>query len=176
MLPRPTHRRSAGQDLNRDFPDRFSSPPMEPSGSEQPETKAIMDWTLATGFVASASMHEVGPRGSAQSGRSCVQGPCSDGCGSCAGQLPVVKFFRAAGQLDRGWLGSMPGPSIRCPCLLAVFYLQGALVANYPWDGTDDRSTRYEACPDDAVFRHLATLYASTHKHMASPDNAVSGW
>ncbi|EFN60129.1 hypothetical protein CHLNCDRAFT_49638 [Chlorella variabilis] len=97
---------SAGQDLNRDFPDRFSSPPMEPSGSEQPETKAIMDWTLATGFVASASMHE------------------------------------------------------------------GALVANYPWDGTDDRSTRYEACPDDAVFRHLATLYASTHKHMASPDNA----
>lgn len=33
---------------------------MEASGSEQPEVAAIMEWSLATGFVASASMHEVG--------------------------------------------------------------------------------------------------------------------
>lgn len=51
---------SNGLDLNRDFPDRFRSPTMEASGGEQPEVAAIMQWSLATGFVASASMHEVG--------------------------------------------------------------------------------------------------------------------
>lgn len=94
-----------GLDLNRDFPDRFRSPTMEASGGEQPEVAAIMQWSLATGFVASASMHE------------------------------------------------------------------GALVANYPWDGTADESTRYEACPDDATFRHLAAVYASTHQTMALANN-----
>ncbi|KAL4436066.1 hypothetical protein ABPG77_005514 [Micractinium sp. CCAP 211/92] len=94
-----------GRDLNRDFPDRFSNAAMEASGSEQPEVAAIMEWSLATGFVASASMHE------------------------------------------------------------------GALVANYPWDGTPDETTRYEACPDDDTFRHLAALYASTHQTMALANN-----
>ena len=37
---------------------------------------------------------------------------------------------------------------------------EGALVANYPWDGTPDDSTRYAACPDDATFRWLASSYA----------------
>lgn len=32
---------------------------MQPSGGEQPETAAIMDWSRRVGFVASASMHEV---------------------------------------------------------------------------------------------------------------------
>ena len=50
---------------------------------------------------------------------------------------------------------------------------QGALVANYPWDGTPDESTRYEASPDDATFRHLASLYASTHQIMALANNTV---
>ncbi|KAL4422479.1 hypothetical protein ABPG75_008676 [Micractinium tetrahymenae] len=100
-----TRANANGRDLNRDFPDRFSSPAMEVSGGEQPEVASIMQWTLATGFVASASMHE------------------------------------------------------------------GALVANYPWDGTPDESTRYEACPDDATFRHLASLYASTHQTMALANN-----
>lgn len=53
--------------------------------------------------------------------------------------------------------------------------LQGALVANYPWDGTADESTRYEACPDDATFRHLAAVYASTHQTMALANNTVGG-
>ena len=52
---------------------------------------------------------------------------------------------------------------------------QGALVANYPWDGTPDRSTAYTACPDDAAFKHLAALYATTHRKMALPNNRVSG-
>lgn len=46
-------------DLNRDFPDPMDNPTMQSTGWEQPETKAVMDWTLATGFVASANMHEV---------------------------------------------------------------------------------------------------------------------
>ena len=46
-------------DLNRDFPDRFSSPTMQPSGGEQPEVAAMMAWSQSVGFVASASMHEV---------------------------------------------------------------------------------------------------------------------
>ncbi|KAI7836828.1 hypothetical protein COHA_009329 [Chlorella ohadii] len=96
---------SQDKDLNRDFPDRFSSPTMQPSGEEQPEVAAMMAWSQAVGFVASASMHE------------------------------------------------------------------GALVANYPWDGTADKSTRYEKCPDDSTFRHLASLYATTHRRMAKPDN-----
>jgi hypothetical protein len=48
---------SANVDLNRNFPDRFDD--MAVSGKEEPETVAIMDWTLKTGFVAGASMHEV---------------------------------------------------------------------------------------------------------------------
>jgi hypothetical protein len=48
------------KDLNRNFPDRYSHPKMRPSGKEEPETVAIMNWTLSTGFVASASFHEVG--------------------------------------------------------------------------------------------------------------------
>ena len=51
--------------------------------------------------------------------------------------------------------------------------LQGALVANYPWDGTNDESTRYEACPDDAAFKHLASVYASNHQTMALANNTV---
>lgn len=77
---------AAGVDLNRDFPDpldRRGNVPvgaaaaphaatglavdadaddadfLAPSGSEQPETAAIMKWILETGFVASAAMHEV---------------------------------------------------------------------------------------------------------------------
>ena len=73
LPPPPPCTLRGGKDLNRDFPDRFASPSasqpggggaaaaaMQPTGHEQPETAAIMDWTLRTGFVASASMHEVG--------------------------------------------------------------------------------------------------------------------
>ncbi|KAL6786083.1 hypothetical protein ACKKBG_A01330 [Auxenochlorella protothecoides x Auxenochlorella symbiontica] len=93
-------------DLNRDFPDRFSKPPsLMPTGSEQAEVRALMDWSRRIGFTASAAMHE------------------------------------------------------------------GALVANYPMDGTQDRSTQYAASPDDGTFRHLATKYAQAHTRMALPTN-----
>lgn len=44
-------------------------------------------------------------------------------------------------------------------------------MANYPWDGTPDKSSRYEACPDDAAFKHLAGVYARAHATMALPTN-----
>ncbi|KDD75729.1 Zinc carboxypeptidase [Helicosporidium sp. ATCC 50920] len=47
----------------------------------------------------------------------------------------------------------------------------GALVANYPWDGTHDKATRYDACPDDAGFHYLASAYAQWHATMAGPSN-----
>ena len=50
--------------------------------------------------------------------------------------------------------------------------VQGALVANYPWDGSEDRGTHYEACPDDAAYVHLARVYAGAHARMAAPGGA----
>ena len=46
-------------------------------------------------------------------------------------------------------------------------YHEGALVANYPWDGNDDGSTSYSAAPDDATFRYLASSYAKAHPTMS---------
>ena len=46
------------------------------------------------------------------------------------------------------------------------FLLQGALVANYPWDGSDDRGAHYSRCPDDAAYAHLAAVYAGAHAKM----------
>lgn len=97
-------RNNAGNvDLNRNFPDRFES--MKSSGSEQPETLAMMKWSLQRHFVASLAFHE------------------------------------------------------------------GALVANYPWDGTNDRKTRYDASPDDDTFKYLASEYANSHRKMSLPSN-----
>ena len=44
--------------------------------------------------------------------------------------------------------------------------LQGALLANFPWDGNEDGQATYAACPDDAAFRHLASTYARAHRKM----------
>ncbi|ABO98270.1 predicted protein, partial [Ostreococcus lucimarinus CCE9901] len=49
----------------------------------------------------------------------------------------------------------------------ALNYHEGALVANYPWDGNDDGSTSYSAAPDDATFRYLASSYAQAHPTMS---------
>eukprot|EP00268_Persea_americana_P056242 TRINITY_DN6615_c0_g1_i9.p1 TRINITY_DN6615_c0_g1~~TRINITY_DN6615_c0_g1_i9.p1 ORF type:complete len:273 (+),score=47.55 TRINITY_DN6615_c0_g1_i9:509-1327(+) len=43
----------------------------------------------------------------------------------------------------------------------------GALVANYPWDGTSDRRKYYYACPDDKTFRYMASVYSHSHFNMS---------
>ena len=48
----------------------------------------------------------------------------------------------------------------------AINYHEGALVANYPWDGNADGSTSYSESPDDATFRYLAQTYADAHPRM----------
>ncbi|PWZ27623.1 Carboxypeptidase SOL1 [Zea mays] len=51
--------------------------------------------------------------------------------------------------------------------LLFDFVLQGALVANYPWDGTRDTSKHYYRCPGDKTFRHMASVYSRSHYNMS---------
>ncbi|KAJ6774035.1 PROTEASE M14 CARBOXYPEPTIDASE [Salix purpurea] len=43
----------------------------------------------------------------------------------------------------------------------------GALVANYPWDGTEDKRRNYYACPDDDTFRFMASIYSHSHHNMS---------
>ncbi|XP_062019626.1 carboxypeptidase SOL1 isoform X1 [Rosa rugosa] len=43
----------------------------------------------------------------------------------------------------------------------------GALVANYPWDGTQDKRRTYFGCPDDKTFRFLASVYSRSHHNMS---------
>ncbi|KAL3621531.1 suppressor of los1-1 [Castilleja foliolosa] len=43
----------------------------------------------------------------------------------------------------------------------------GALVANYPWDGTEDKKKKYYECPDDEAFRFLASVYSRSHYNMS---------
>lgn len=40
-------------------------------------------------------------------------------------------------------------------------------MANYPWDGTEDRQTHYSESPDDKAFVHLARAYAEAHATMS---------
>lgn len=43
----------------------------------------------------------------------------------------------------------------------------GALVANYPWDGSGDSRKRYFACPDDKTFQYMASIYSQSHYNMS---------
>ncbi|CAN8235503.1 unnamed protein product [Cochlearia groenlandica] len=43
----------------------------------------------------------------------------------------------------------------------------GALVANFPWDGTEDKRKYYYGCPDDETFRFLARIYSKSHRNMS---------
>uniref|UniRef100_A0ACD6ADK2 Uncharacterized protein n=1 Tax=Avena sativa TaxID=4498 RepID=A0ACD6ADK2_AVESA len=43
----------------------------------------------------------------------------------------------------------------------------GALVANYPWDGSRDKRKQYYGCPDDKAFRYMASVYSQSHYNMS---------
>ncbi|KMZ56314.1 putative carboxypeptidase D [Zostera marina] len=43
----------------------------------------------------------------------------------------------------------------------------GALVVNYPWDGSKDTRKHYYECPDDKTFRYLAQIYSHSHHNMS---------
>eukprot|EP00898_Chlorokybus_atmophyticus_P003374 jgi/Chlat1/4037/Chrsp26S04096 len=51
-------------------------------------------------------------------------------------------------------------------CTAGASLHEGALVANYPWDGSSDKGTHYAACPDDAAYRALALAYSRAHPIM----------
>lgn len=44
---------------------------------------------------------------------------------------------------------------------------EGALVANFPWDGDKAHKKGYAASPDDATFQYLAKSYSQKHTRMA---------
>ncbi|KAJ7974004.1 Carboxypeptidase SOL1 [Quillaja saponaria] len=51
----------------------------------------------------------------------------------------------------------------------------GALVANYLWDGTQDKRTNYYACPDDETFRFMASIYIHSHYNMSFSKEFLGG-
>ena len=57
----------------------------------------------------------------------------------------------------------------------AVNYHEGALVANYPWDGNADGSTKYSKAPDDKIFKNIASKYATSHGRMKKSKEFANG-
>ncbi|XP_059279959.1 carboxypeptidase SOL1 isoform X1 [Lycium ferocissimum] len=51
----------------------------------------------------------------------------------------------------------------------------GALVANYPWDGTENKKKYYYGCPDDETFRHMASIYSHSHHNMSLSEEFPGG-
>lgn len=50
--------------------------------------------------------------------------------------------------------------------VLSVNLHGGALVANYPFDDSPTGEDKYTRSPDDALFRHLTTVYSDAHPMM----------
>ncbi|KAJ8038577.1 Carboxypeptidase E [Holothuria leucospilota] len=57
------------------------------------------------------------------------------------------------------------------PFVLSANLHEGELVANYPFDTSRTNRNFYSACPDDELFRHLATTYAENHATMRDRKN-----
>lgn len=49
------------------------------------------------------------------------------------------------------------------PFVSSLVFHEGALVVNYPLDGTPSGQSRYMACADDETFIHIAHVYADNH-------------
>lgn len=64
------------------------------------------------------------------------------------------------------------------PFVLSANLHGGALVASYPFDSNKEhqRAGRYSASPDDQVFRHLASTYATNHKNMSTSQECNQGF
>ncbi|GMH44695.1 hypothetical protein BSKO_12647 [Bryopsis sp. KO-2023] len=52
---------------------------------------------------------------------------------------------------------------------------EGALVANYPWDLSDDGLPGYAAAPDDKTFIRISSVYASSHREMWASEEFKGG-
>lgn len=145
-------------DLNRDFPDPLATSNLKVTGREQPETKAVMDWTLATGFVASANMHEV----------------WSYALRSASAALPCTGYASLAAQGHADGQGSVLCAQPLLPLLgnttpvPPVHVLQGDAVVNYPYDGNVWGTSAENKTQDDAAFRHLALSYSLQNPRMLS--------
>ena len=64
------------------------------------------------------------------------------------------------------------------PFVLSANLHGGALVASYPFDSNKEhqRTGRYSMSPDDQVFRHLASIYATNHKTMSTSQECNQGF
>ena len=54
-------------------------------------------------------------------------------------------------------------------------YHEGALVANYPWDGNERGGNTYSSAPDDETFKYLASTYATSHPVMSKSQEFKGG-
>ncbi|KAI6222413.1 Peptidase-M14 domain-containing protein [Aphelenchoides fujianensis] len=62
--------------------------------------------------------------------------------------------------------------TLSLPFVLSANLHEGDLVANYPFDASRlEGISEYSKSPDDTTFRHLATVYANSHAHMAKNDH-----
>ena len=52
------------------------------------------------------------------------------------------------------------------PFVLSINFHGGAVVSNYPFDDSDGPSGVISETPDQNLFKHLATVYASNHENM----------
>ena len=134
-------------DLNRDFPDRFdegaTSNWLPERGNHQVETRMIMDFIRREGPFVSRYVVV----------------------------LVVCWLVRRLAACPYRSIDRSLAHSRYALVRSSLAIHEGALVANYPWDGSPDRSTGNQPSPDDATFRDLARGYASAHRKMSLASN-----
>ena len=64
------------------------------------------------------------------------------------------------------------------PFVLSANLHGGALVASYPFDSNRDHiaTGEYSAAPDDEIFKHLASTYATNHRTMSKEGEQADGF